>query len=912
MSDLVLSCRDERRRDDVRAQPAYGLDAVEVSHDQRTLTVTFLGKAPPHVEKENVRIRGGRRITDIGIHAVRVHRHVDTSLDETMEIRVDQPGDFSTYTLDLVAVDDAGAPTGAPMDGFDPRYRSVEFTFKAGCPTPLDCRPDAPCPPPVRARPEINYLAKDYASFRQLMFDRLALLLPDWRETHVPDLGVALVELLAYVADHLSYYQDAVATEAYLDTARQRISVRRHARLVDYAMHDGCNARAWLTLETDSDGTLDARGVYFLTAFPGAAASPVLRQQDVDRAPVGSYAAFEAVVDDGAPWIDVRREHGTISFYTWGDCECCLPTGATSATLRDRWISEVPPADPPPACPPASGATERSVAVPADRPRALRLKVGDVLIFEEVVGPKTGMAEDADPTHRQAVRLTRVTPAVDSLYDQPVVEIEWASEDALAFPLCLSARMPPPDCTCRDDISVAHGNVILVDGGCTVHEPLDGVPRASSVPCCPTDCAPPDVVTVAGPFAPRLRGRPLTFASPLPSCGSARARSAQDPRDAMPAIVLSAIPPAPDGTGPLFDLVDLDDGRSVAQRVRTPADAAAATLRAALSSTTRAALDAWDGSPSGRAWDDLSAALARDLRALLVTWVPRRDLLESAPDDRHFVVEMDDDGVAHLRFGNGDLGRAPEAGTVFRADLRTGNGPAGNVGADTIAHVVRRDDDHSTVVALTPRNPLPATGGTPPEPVPQVKLLAPSAFRTRLERAITADDYGTLASDDARRLAERSLAGAGPGDPACAAPFRRLQGAKATLRWTGSWYEALVAVDPLGTDDADPELLDEVRDYLEPYRRVGHDLVVAAARYVGLDVALTVCVQPHHLRGHVEAALRDVLGNRVLPDGTLGLFHPDRLTFGGAVHASRIVAAAQRVPGVESVRLTRLDRSEVG
>ena len=75
--------------------------------------------------------------------------------------------------------------------------------------------------------------------------------MPDWKETHVPDIGIAVVEVLAYVGDYLSYYQDAVATEAYLDTARQRISVRRHALLVDYQMHEGCNARAWVCLETD-------------------------------------------------------------------------------------------------------------------------------------------------------------------------------------------------------------------------------------------------------------------------------------------------------------------------------------------------------------------------------------------------------------------------------------------------------------------------------------------------------------------------------------------------------------------------------------------------------------------------------------------------------------------------------------
>ncbi len=68
---------------------------------------------------------------------------------------------------------------------------------------------------------------------------------PAWTETHAADLGVALVEALAYAADHLSYQQDAVSTEAYIGTARSRISLRRHARLVDYQISEGCNARTW-------------------------------------------------------------------------------------------------------------------------------------------------------------------------------------------------------------------------------------------------------------------------------------------------------------------------------------------------------------------------------------------------------------------------------------------------------------------------------------------------------------------------------------------------------------------------------------------------------------------------------------------------------------------------------------------
>jgi hypothetical protein len=230
---------------------------------------------------------------------------------------------------------------------------------------------------------------------------------------------------------------------------------------------------------------------------------------------------------------------------------------------------------------------------------------------------------------------------------------------------------------------------------------------------------------------------------------------------------------------------------------------------------------------------------------------------------------------------------------------------------------------------------MAASGGIDPEPIEEARMFAPTAHKHTLERAITADDYATLASDNARRLRERSALFLQPEPPAlekppreaqeeeageelpsitdiCFQPFRPLQAAKAKLRWTGSWNQVLVAVDPLGTEDADPELLDEIRLYLEPYRRVGHDLYIRPAQYVGIDVGLHVCVLPHFLRGHVEAGLLEVFSSGVASDGTKGFFHPDNLTFGEGIYASRIVAAAQVVPGVSSVRLTRLQRFQIG
>jgi len=556
--------------------------------------------------------------------------------------------------------------------------------------------------------------------------------------------------------------------------------------------------------------------------------------------------------------------------------------------------------------------------VPSDGPpgtvRALHLRVGDVLIFEEIVGPKTGNTADADPTHRQAVRLTKVTPAVDALYHpygaaygQPIVEIEWSVEDALTFPLCISTQLPPPACTVVSNVSVARGNVVLVDHGATTVEVLGVVHTASTTANCATPCHPGLMQVTPGLFRPTLKQAPLTFSQPITagSC-SASVLIAQDPRQALPNIALASIPPAPSAPTPssscippLFTFEDLNNPLTLAQQLKQAADIVSQFLYAQLSANTRGLLTAWNGaSPLP---NNLSAALLEDLNALLESWLPVADLLESGVNDFSFVVEMDNRGDGHLRFGDGQLGRQPDAGMAFQSTYRVGNGTVGNVGAGTIRYMVLRDQTLSGV-NIQPRNPLPATGGTAHEPISEVKLFAPHAFQDVLERAITADDYATLAADNSRRLQER------PAWATCASPFVPLQGAKATLRWTGGWYEALVAIDPMGEEQAPAELRNEIRTYLEPYRRMGRDLTVDGAHYVPLDLALSVCVLPDYLRAHVEEDLLQVFSNGVLPNGTKGFFNPDNLTFGQGIYVSRIVAAAQAVTGVASVSVKRLER----
>ena len=194
MSPPILTCTDDERRKRVRAEGAGGLDYVEVSPDQLTITLYFIGAAPSDLRRENVRIDGGRHVRDIEVIDISVGEPEDPEQDGWVDVRVDRPGDYSTYTIRLLALDASGEQTTEPLPGLDPRYAELDFSFKASCPSDVDCAVETACPPVILPEPEISYLAKDYASFRQLILDRLALIMPDWQERHVPDLGIALVE----------------------------------------------------------------------------------------------------------------------------------------------------------------------------------------------------------------------------------------------------------------------------------------------------------------------------------------------------------------------------------------------------------------------------------------------------------------------------------------------------------------------------------------------------------------------------------------------------------------------------------------------------------------------------------------------------------------------------------------------
>src|SRR2546423_9446816 len=89
-----------RDRVDSQGRPVLnGIDYIEVSHDQLSLHVYFLGKAPKPISKKNFVITGGQRITDIRVMDIDVCRMAGKDLDDCLRVSVNKPGDFSNYTL---------------------------------------------------------------------------------------------------------------------------------------------------------------------------------------------------------------------------------------------------------------------------------------------------------------------------------------------------------------------------------------------------------------------------------------------------------------------------------------------------------------------------------------------------------------------------------------------------------------------------------------------------------------------------------------------------------------------------------------------------------------------------------------------------------------------------------------------
>lgn len=357
-----------------------------------------------------------------------------------LNLTVTPIGDYSTYTLSI----DSSVVGGLAID---PLFGAVDFKFRPAC-FSINCAPEWEPGPERRQIPDIDYLAKDYDSFKHTMIAAMMQRVPDWQPTSEADLDMVLLELFSAAADELSDFQDRVMNEAYLGTARKRVSLARHARLMDYHIHQGNQAGTWLALKLNA-----------------AEAVTVPKKDLVDEPiPLTVWAGPE---DEAAPGaiVFIARDEGQLDsrvnqlgLYTWSGSVPALAAGSTTAdvvpleedaTRPDRYL---PCAD------------EQTAA---EEVRDL-IQDGHIpcLLIQEHLNPATGKVAGRDPGKRQILHLLTDEDDVKALQD-PVtgrwfVRIRWEASDALKSDYCFTV-----DCDegAQTHVSLFHGNLIQVFHG---------------------------------------------------------------------------------------------------------------------------------------------------------------------------------------------------------------------------------------------------------------------------------------------------------------------------------------------------------------------------------------------------------------------------------------------------------------
>jgi hypothetical protein len=277
----------------------------------------------------------------------------------------------------------------------------------------------------------VDRTARDRDEVLAMMLSRLRSHLSDWRPESPADLALTLVELLAAEADRLAYEQDAVATEAYIGTARRRVSVVRHGRLLGVDANNGCNARSWVYFEVRTHEPVELReGTRLLSRL--ADVGPLVDPDGLDAL----VAARSPVVFETMEPVRLRAAHNAMPLHA-GEEPVTLPVGATSVRLCGHVRS---------------------------------LRSGDVLCLSR---------EDAtasDPA--QVVRLDRPAEmARDDATGHDVTIVHWHREDALTAPIRIAATVDRS--RCRSDI-VARGNLVLADHGYTTEGDVEPSPTVGS------------------------------------------------------------------------------------------------------------------------------------------------------------------------------------------------------------------------------------------------------------------------------------------------------------------------------------------------------------------------------------------------------------------------------------------------
>ncbi len=252
-----------------------------------------------------------------------------------------------------------------------------------------------------------------------------------------------------------------------------------------------------------------------------------------------------------------------------------------------------------------------------------------------------------------------------------------------------------------------------------------------------------------------------------------------------------------------------------------------------------------------------------------VLWHQVASLFLAGPQEKAYVVRIDDKGQATVGFGDGEHGaRLPTGQENVVARYRSGIGPVGDAQAGAVSLLQQRPLGITAVV-----NPLPATGGTSPEQVDEARTNAPVTVLT-LDRVVSVQDHADFA---------RAFVGVAK--------------SRAVVLFDGTAPFVHVTVAAPDGEAMSELTLGHLREAFERVRDLARAVRVDDFEAVRFVVGVEVLVDPTLLFATVQKQVHTTLTSH---------FALARRDFAQPVTTSEVLSTVQSVPGVVAVRMTAL------
>lgn len=747
--------------------------------------------------------------------------------------------------------------------------------------------------PPGRST--IQYRTGEFAGFREALLQYSGEReLQRWRPHAEADLAVQLVEWWAYLADILEFYNERIASQAYLRTADRPESPGRLVRLLGYRPRPGLaatgtlaallNGRAGVTLppgfqvaskpgpgkqpqifETAAKATLGGTDIVsvdpisdgllihavggrdgVLLAGVVKSALPGDRVLLLEGATAGGNSAYLTVFASGTELSPHRQPNTRLTFT---DAKLTIPAGELVANYQllkgaisaHLWPFGGPNSDI------IDLTTDPAHTIIHLEGLARQVRVGDPIVLVDQSGSTPNIFVSSARKYDEVVWFANGLAANPALPDP-------AQGNPIPIPhaqITLNAAMSS---TWQSDRAAIEVRFLFRSVGWLVATPPTTLTLGKS-------WSVPEIVPGGRQPLPLGSGEHLMLEDPT----GAGAELTGDSNDGT-TMTLGSLPDvASELEAPmnaLFALFDVTRGASVANEVVGSGDPAQTFQQFTLKKAPVTYLYV-PGSPSGR-----------DYKSTVRVWVDRIEWYEQpsfysqAQDARVFVTREDENGKTHVQFGDGVNGaRLPSGVNNVVASYRYGSG-ADSPAAGSLTVVVKPQPGLKAV-----RNPVAVTPGTDPDSPSRLRQLAPSSVLA-FGRAVSADDFAAIAAQ-------------APG----------VTRARAYWKWDARLRQGLVKVYVAGDKNALPNARAAVASAADPNRRVSVEAANPHDPYGQLvNLFLSIAVAPDRIPEAVVSAVAQALAD---PDS--GLFSPSRMRIGEALYDSQINATCLAVPGVVSV-----------